>query len=247
MFVSRCLSAVAKDLPQFNQDLEVLPKRIKCELLATVCRPSGNVLIQDATLLQHLLNSEVTSLDLTTSTNVTDALLEAIQQKCKKLRQLVLPSLNGTDCIKDTLYDLIPQLHTLQELRIRYSDIVDDYVIALLQKHCPRLRALDIEGCQNLSDDAMHHIVQMQLTTMNISRTHISDKGMKLMENSHLEDYLEDINVKNCRITCASLSVLRWDKIKYIGFEVSDMESKIQPESKKGTGKCWFRPEIILA
>jgi len=240
-----CLRSIAQNLGRYQHDdyLQMLPKQIKCALIELVTKSYNGFVVP--TSLQMLLNSEVDSLDLANST-LTDNVLEDLQ-RCTQLKRLVLPSLNGTDCAKETLCDLIPRLRHLEHLRIRDSDIVDDYVISLLQQHCPNLDLLDIEKCQNITDEAFAHITQMRLSKLNLSHTQITDNGMKRIENSQLEQRLEDLNVKYCKITCAGLNYLRWDKIKYIGFEVVDVESKIEPEPKKGTGMCWFRRDIILA
>lgn len=201
---------------------------------------------QDDEILRLLLNSELHKLDLTIC-KVTDRLLEDLRQ-CTNLRDLVLPPLNNTDCTKETLCDLIPCLRRLHSLEMKESLIVDDHVVSLVAKYCKNLDLLNLEKCMTITDDAIFHLKDMKLTKLSLAHTNISDIGICHIENSELENHLEDFNVKYCNISCAGLNHLRWDKIKYIGFEVVDLDSKNNvSDAKKGTGLCWFHRDIVLA
>lgn len=203
---------------------------------------------QDEEILRLMLNSELDDLDLTIC-KVSDRVLEDLRI-CTNLKNLILPPLNNTDCTKETLCDLIPCLRRLESLHMKDSLIVDDHVVSLIGKYCKRLDLLDLEKCMSITDDALLHLKDSKLTKLSLAHTNISDNGICHIENSELENYLEDFNVKYCNISCAGLNHLRWDKIKYIGFEVVDIDSKAtssKSEARKGTGLCWFHRDIVLA
>lgn len=226
--------------------LEVLPAHMKNAIIRLVTKIYGG--FQDDEILRLLLNPELEDLDLTIC-KVTDRLLEDLR-RCVNLKNLIIPPLNNTDCTKETLCDLIPHLRRLHSLHIKDSLIVDDHVVSLIAKYCKQLDLLNLEKCMGITDDAMMHLREMSLTKLSLAHTNISDIGIGYIENSELENYLEDFNVKSCNISCAGLNHLRWDKIKYIGFEVVDIDSKPPPsntETKKGTGLCWFHRDIVLA
>lgn len=237
---------MANNVTDYTKDdfLQVLPNRIKCQILH-VLTMSHNGGIRDITVLRMLLNSEVESLNLTSS-NINNKCLEDIQ-KCKKLRHLALPTLNDTNCTSHTLCELIEHLPRLEDFRIADSRIVNEMVCRQLMKFCPNLSCLVLEKCTKVTDDAMLYIKEMKLNKLNISLTSITDKGVRMLAASRLSEYLEDLNIKFCPVTHASLTILPWNKIKYIGFEIKDNESKITPEPQKGAGVCWFYPKIEVA
>lgn len=39
------------------------------------------------------------------------------------------------------------------------------------------------------------------------------------LQETHFNDYIEEINLGQCSITSKGLKCLRWEQIKYIGFE----------------------------
>uniref|UniRef100_A0A336L558 CSON003448 protein n=1 Tax=Culicoides sonorensis TaxID=179676 RepID=A0A336L558_CULSO len=242
-----CIRNIASNLMYFKHDkkyLEVLPAYMKNSIIRLVTKIYGG--FQDNEILRLLLNSELEDLDLTIC-RVNDRLLEDLR-RCTNLRHLVLPPLNSTDCTKETLCDLIPELRHLESLHVRDSLIVDDHVISLIAKYCKNLDLLDLEKCMSITDDAILHLREMKLTKLSLAHTNITDKGIAHIENSELENHLEDFNVKYCNISCAGLNHLRWDKIKYIGFEVVDIDSKPNnSNARKGTGLCWFHRDIVLA
>ncbi|XP_063696958.1 protein AMN1 homolog isoform X2 [Culicoides brevitarsis] len=219
-----CIRNIASNVTFFKHDkqyLKVLPAHMKNAVIRLVTKIYGG--FQDDEILRLMLNSELDDLDLTIC-KVTDRLLEDLRY-CKNLRNLVLPPLNNTDCTKETLCDLIPCLTRLESLHIKDSLIVDDHVVALIARHCKHLDLLNLEKCMAITDDAMLHLREMKLTKLSLAHTNISDTGIIHIENSELENHLEDFNVKYCNISCAGLNHLRWDKIKYIGFEVVDINN----------------------
>lgn len=248
MLYYRCIRTVSRNLVYLTEDeilcLAILPAHIKCAIIRLVTRFYGG--FQDENILILLINKELKEIDLTIST-VTEKTLEKLKI-CRILKELRLPALDFPDCTKETLCDLIPFLPQLQTVHLKDSPVVDDYVVSLLAKHCKRLDLLDLERCSRITDESMHHLKDMHLTKLNLAYTKISDRGIALLENSELESHLEDLNLKFCKISVVGLNRLNWDKIKYIGFEVVDLESKNDVlESKKGTGLCWFHRDIILA
>lgn len=55
----------------------------------------------------------------------------------------------------------------------------------------------------------------------------ITDGFLCEMEDSRFNEHLDEINLGGCAVTNEGLKHLRWDKLKYIGFEganLTDME-----------------------
>lgn len=169
-----------------------------------------------------------------------------VERGCKRLENLHLAHFNGTTCTRESLCDLIPCLPNVKVLHIRDADIVDDFIVSLIAKHCPMLQLLDLERCKNVTDESMKLIKDMRLNSLNLSHTSLTDKGMKITEDSPLLEHLEDLSVRFTNISTVGLNHLNWQRIKYIGFEVNDIESK-ENDPRKGTGMCWFHRDIVLA
>lgn len=59
------------------------------------------------------------------------------------------------------------------------------------------------------------------------THTQITDAFLRQMADSRFNECLEEINLGGCAVTSDGLKHLRWDKLKYIGFEganLTDME-----------------------
>lgn len=227
-----------------DDSLELLPNLIKCQIIQRITKVYGG--FHDAETIIKLLNDNVTQLDLTTSYTDDDVVKQIGLKGSKRLEQLHLARLSASNCSRENLCDLIVCLTNIRELSIKDTDIVDDYVVRLIAKHCPRLQFLNLERCQNVTDEAMVYIKDMRLTALNLSHTNLSDEGMKTIEDAPLLDTLEDLSVRFTNISHFGLSFLNWQRIKYIGFEINDFQSK-NDDARKGTGMCWFHRDIVLA
>lgn len=223
--------------------MELLPNIIKCQIIHRITKIYGG--FNESDTIIKLMNENIINLDLTTS-NIDDELLKHIGSRgSKRLEQLHLAHLNSTTS-HESLCDLITYLKNVRGLSIKDANIVDDYIVSLIAKYCPHLQYLNLERCQNVTDEAMNYIKDMKLTSLNLSYTRLTDEGMKIIEDSPLLNHLEDLSVKYTNISHFGLSYLNWQRIKYIGFEINDFQSK-NDDARKGTGMCWFHRDIVLA
>lgn len=238
---------VSRNTALFTEDgsIKVLPNLIKCQILHRITKVYNG--FKDTRTIVYLINDSMTRLDLTTSKVDDNVLKEIGLGGSKRLEELHLAELAGPNCTREGICDLIVTLKNIKELSIKDTELVDDYMVALIAKNCPRLQYLNLERCINVTDDAMEFIKDMKLICLNLSYTSLTDDGMKCTEDSPLLDHLEDLSVRFTNISTVGLNHLNWQRIKYIGFEVNDIESKKRAEARKGTGMCWFHRDIVLA
>jgi hypothetical protein len=112
----------------------------------------------------------------------------------------------------------IPKLTKLQRFYARNSHIIDDDIIGLLARSCPDLNLLDVGSCKNITDKSADHIKNLKLSKLNVSHTQITDDFLEILSKHNIND-LDDLNVSYTNITAKGLRLIKWDSIRYIGFE----------------------------
>ncbi|XP_062712308.1 F-box/LRR-repeat protein 15 [Aedes albopictus] len=212
-----CIRYVARNLKRYKhiEYLEVIPPLIKNALILNVTRIQRG--FHDDELLEMLLNGTLTRINFSSST-ITDRTLLSLAEKCPNLKSLILTQ-GDYRFSRRGLEAIVRQLKHLQQLSVRNCALVDDELVALLARNCPRLDLMDLECCTNVTDRSADAIKRLKLTKLNLSRTRISDQFLMAIANEECGCALEDLNVGHCRITGAGLGKLPWDTIKYIGFE----------------------------
>ena len=120
----------------------------------------------------------------------------------------------------------IPKLSKLQRFYARNSNVIDDNIIGLLAKSCPDITLIDIGFCTKITDKIADHIKDLKICKLNVSHTPITDEFLKTISQHSCIEYLDDLNISYSKVTAQGLSLIRWDKIKYIGFEGCNIDGK---------------------
>lgn len=241
----RCTRFVSNNLSTYKDggQLEHLPTLIKNNLILKITRIYKG--FQDEDLLQNLLNSSLTKIDLFQSF-VTDKTLINLSTISKQLRILKLPQFKNDEIDQislDCLLECLKKMSALEAIHIRYSRIVNDEVIECLCTYCPNIRILDVEGCHKITDNSIKFIRSLKISQLNLAHTQISDEGISELSNSNCSSVLEDLNVSYSNVTGDALAHLKWDKLKYIFFD----GCKIEGEFSEGKSEYIdYYNELIL-
>lgn len=224
----RCIRFVSNNLSLYKDggQLENLPTLIKNDLILKITRNYNG--FQDEDLLQNLLNSSLTKIDLFQS-YVTDKTLINLSTTSKQLRILKLPQFNSNDDDQislNCLLEFLKKMSALEAIHIRYSRIVNDEVIECLCTYCPNIRILDLEGCHKITDNSIKFIRNLKITQLNLAHTQITDGALSELSNSNCSSVLEDLNVSYSKVTGDALAHLKWDKLKYIFFDGCKIEGE---------------------
>lgn len=193
----------------------MFPFGIKTQLINLISRSKNG--FQDDDVLKLLLHPNLKELVLSTST-ITDTFLQTLFESCKNLQILDLKSATNKFTTEGLLKS-IPELKNLTGLKIRNSEYVTDAVITKIAQNCRFLKGLDIGGCSNVTDESIAYLKDLKLVQLNLSGSGITDRSLKMLSDCECGNSLIDLNVNDCNITEVGLKCIRWNNIKYIGFQ----------------------------
>uniref|UniRef100_A0A1B6CG87 F-box/LRR-repeat protein 15-like leucin rich repeat domain-containing protein n=1 Tax=Clastoptera arizonana TaxID=38151 RepID=A0A1B6CG87_9HEMI len=97
------------------------------------------------------------------------------------------------------LIDLFKSCPCLTRLHIQRNNGITDAALYSLVKSCSKLEILDIGGCTKFTDCAMKDIGNLKyLKSICISKTNVSDEGLKHLSCGQNLTTLTEINLFNC-------------------------------------------------
>ncbi|PRP85823.1 hypothetical protein PROFUN_06015 [Planoprotostelium fungivorum] len=133
-------------------------------------------------------------LDVTRCKEITS--VTKLGEHCNNLRELCL---NQCMAIPDasviSVVEKSPELEVL-ELSMMYKMTND--VLHALTKNCPKLKKLNLQRCEQITDEAMLTLSQFEdLATLNLQETKVSDKSLKDLFVGLVS--LQKLNISNCK------------------------------------------------
>lgn len=178
IFVSfRCIRVISRNIERCNcdnWDLSQLPSTIKTDLLQLNMKLSIGF-TNESTFIQ-LLTENMTQL-MFRSSILTDAMLNAIGERCKYLQELRLFDSNHKDrklnISSDGLLNCVKGLGSVRALQIAESDKVNDDTIEMISQNCPHLQSLWLNDCKNVTDNCSESLKTMRLNDLNLANTSV--------------------------------------------------------------------------
>eukprot|EP00794_Sanderia_malayensis_P012757 gene12757-14066_t len=193
---SICNRKVIENADLHLQYIATQPVELKDPLLHLM---SKRGLLMDANIAEFL-HSDVTELDLSES-DISDEGLRKVCV-CKSLKKLDLNASKGfkRQISSTGLRHIAEHCKQLQIVFLRRCSLINDEAIAALTKACPLLIQLNLEGCYEVTDASLNSISMHspKITSLNVSRTKVTDEGLQLLSNGCCAGQLKEIHVGFC-------------------------------------------------
>lgn len=220
-----CIKYISANLCVYKNSgyLELFPIHIKDRIIIYVTRILKG--FHDDDLLETLLHENLINIDLSGST-ISDRTLKSLATYCPNLKKIVMSRARYLFS-EQVLISTIPTFTNLNNFQLNNCKEVTDEFLRELALKCPNLDLLDLSGCKQITDESASSLDTLKLTKLNVSNTSITDQFLAKLGLSPVSNYIEDINLSQCNITTNGLRNLRWDKLKYVGFEgcwIDDLE-----------------------
>lgn len=197
IFTAHCLKS--EKYKHIIEALACLPNTIKNEIITkfTTIR-IGRKYPKVVDLISVLINEYTIVINLTIlplSENVFTKLI-----RCKRLRCLSIRG-NENDYISSMSLEIIfEHLSILEILVLKNIPQVTDKVIENVAQYCPRLKALDLSGCTNITDDGFISLAKLSsLTWMKFSYTEIGDESIAKIVQSQCGSKIKELRIDGCK------------------------------------------------
>ena len=174
--------------------------------------------------------TNITELNISECSRLTDRGVGAISQRCEKLSVL---NLSGCSLLTDTsAQNLIreprtggPRGELLKDVKLSYCMLLTDKATDFLSRRSTKIESLDMSGCVHLTDDGIRRLVSRCSSIQHITLSRckrLTDKAL-----CNLADYLwvESLDISsNNKITDEGIDVVALEFAGLIKLNISDCE-----------------------
>ncbi len=216
------------------------------DLLTTHCADLRSIIINNNEAvteagLMHIASSRCANLldfvytvsDLTAEdTLLTDTVIIALAQSCRKLKQFVCTAQHSSSIRDISIIRLAECCPLLEKLVLLPGSLLTDEALFALGDHCPRLTHLNISHCGLVTDDGMAELVDScrDLSVLDLYHcqsltdlcaAYLSTHCHKLRQLSlPCSNRITDASINSISAGCSALRVLRLGKDLYYSFAV---------------------------
>uniref|UniRef100_A0A6M2DPI0 F-box/LRR-repeat protein 15-like leucin rich repeat domain-containing protein n=1 Tax=Xenopsylla cheopis TaxID=163159 RepID=A0A6M2DPI0_XENCH len=198
-----CLDVITPNVNLYEKHLEFLPEHVKFKILIRVTKRIYG--IHNNVVMKSLIQPGLKQINLSSST-VNDVTL-GILSRCKMMDRVTF-SRGNYQMTSHGLISLFSNLHYLRALYIADCNIFTDSVLECLKTECSLLNELDIGGCK-VTDEGMKSLSSMaELSSLNISRTNVTDIGLKYLMSGVIRKVLWELRMCSCPITDEGVQIV---------------------------------------